>query len=1140
MNNESGFTLIEAVVSLMIVGVLAALAGMSIVTGTKGYVQTRENLHLAQKAQVTMARVYRELMELTNIVAVGGGSEPWVIFDNPQGRQAIGRVGDTLRLYSLDAAKMNLDGETGDLLVDQIAGFSLSYFQGPITWTITDDIELLSAVRVGFDLQRQEGSQSILNFSTTVYPRNNNNVGGAPPPPESIPMTASQYACLITTSSSKIPLPDQARIGLWVVENLPTLLIVILSVITVYIARIPKKHKVLAVFLTGLLERRHMLEREKGNVLVGLVVTMLIFSALGAGMLSLTSSSTTGQVAANNDTKAYYVAESGFRYAASEFLNTNDTATPGVEDDRNRKLDELNGNTYNLSDNDGQFRLEIYPYFLTTQNWISDTTRAVKIPGSRPSNFTIPASGKIRINFQTYTYTSFSAYSATTGEFSGLSPGLPAAVPTDTTVKLVAIAPSGQPFVKNGDLNLTSTTADIFPELQGKFSITGIDDIKFGYIRREGSTLIGIFNADNPADDSFNTTLSASTDVIAEPFLQVRSIGTAGEGALAASRVIVYNTPLPSESPGLIKALFYDDFSDDSNLNTPTYGAFSTVGIGGDSALKVTTTQSSSLGLKSSLVSVNWTSTNVNFASAHKSTGRYLSYDAQAKLGVDSFPIPGSEGNWTDGFEDGTDPNGIPKYFMSGILFRLDQNLNTYGIGLTRGSTATDPTPDNIDNNLVPVDQVPLVALWQQTGDGTSRNWLAYSILQANVLLTNGAEDGEESVMISSDTWSRINQEFSGWAPAHTGEYGWKDTADGSNYLPDQNTDLQNPSNYLETLPLTITGESGVRLSFWHQAEIDDTQGDFLVVMYQEDGGTWNEVVRFTEQRLDPFQKETLFIDGLTGDLLKIRFFIVAQPTSGGQKGWWIDDIEITSRNFVDILDSADNAEITLMVRVIEAAVIDFTNGGTNEIEAGDTVTQSNGTVFGKVVFAPVLESGTSWAGGNAAGMLWLNKTSDTPFTGGSLYVGGSEVATVTNYKDRTNLIKVYFNSANPNDTDPPFNDAYDDLRKANGRGTLRWPANEGQITDDTNDHFTLLQWDPNNINTAVASPPEVLMDEKGRYSILSVDTLFSPSDTYFPVTRPELGLFALGHGATRIYFDDLGVQLYMISGSGFLQPVQQ
>ncbi len=49
--------------------------------------------------------------------------------------------------------------------------------------------------------------------------------------------------------------------------------------------------------------------------------------------------------------------------------------------------------------------------------------------------------------------------------------------------------------------------------------------------------------------------------------------------------------------------------------------------------------------------------------------------------------------------------------------------------------------------------------------------------------------------------------------------------------------------------------------------------------------------------------------------------------------------------------------------------------------------------------------------------------------------------------------------------------------------------------------------------------------DYDGRYSIIITDTLTSPT-TYFPFTRPEIGLQVAGHGGANVYFKDYGVKL--------------
>ena len=57
------------------------------------------------------------------------------------------------------------------------------------------------------------------------------------------------------------------------------------------------------------------LQDQKGSVLVVLVIAIIIFALLGAAMLSLTSTSAVNQVLAYSSSRAYYLAESGFRYA---------------------------------------------------------------------------------------------------------------------------------------------------------------------------------------------------------------------------------------------------------------------------------------------------------------------------------------------------------------------------------------------------------------------------------------------------------------------------------------------------------------------------------------------------------------------------------------------------------------------------------------------------------------------------------------------------------------------------------------------------------------------------------------------------------------------------------------------------------
>jgi prepilin-type N-terminal cleavage/methylation domain-containing protein len=53
---NGGFTLIEIVISLVVAGILAAIAGMGIVSAISGYAAVRENVSLSQKMQLAVTQ----------------------------------------------------------------------------------------------------------------------------------------------------------------------------------------------------------------------------------------------------------------------------------------------------------------------------------------------------------------------------------------------------------------------------------------------------------------------------------------------------------------------------------------------------------------------------------------------------------------------------------------------------------------------------------------------------------------------------------------------------------------------------------------------------------------------------------------------------------------------------------------------------------------------------------------------------------------------------------------------------------------------------------------------------------------------------------------------------------------------------
>ena len=160
MKKESGFTLLEIILALVIFSIIVAVAGLGLVTGVKGYVFARQNAHSAQKAQMALARITREFQELYDITAAGTDS---VTFESSSGNHTI----------ALNNNEILIDGDT---LIDGIKsnGFTLNFYKDDESEWVqgTDDIEALTDIEIKINMTRNDVSTGSLPFETFVHPRN--------------------------------------------------------------------------------------------------------------------------------------------------------------------------------------------------------------------------------------------------------------------------------------------------------------------------------------------------------------------------------------------------------------------------------------------------------------------------------------------------------------------------------------------------------------------------------------------------------------------------------------------------------------------------------------------------------------------------------------------------------------------------------------------------------------------------------------------------------------------------------------------------------------------------------------------------------------------------------------------------------
>jgi prepilin-type N-terminal cleavage/methylation domain-containing protein len=183
-SDKQGFTLIEMIVVLVIMGIVAVVLVNVIVYSMQAYIFARNADQLSQKAQLAMARIKIELTDNTNVSTATSTQITYTVPKSAAPPSCTTAAGCqyTLLLSGTQVTLQDVTNSgTAQVLIDGLTAGNngnnfLNYYQSDGTaWATTNGFSSLNKIVVNFYLNNDTGSGVVIpvSYEGSINPRAN-------------------------------------------------------------------------------------------------------------------------------------------------------------------------------------------------------------------------------------------------------------------------------------------------------------------------------------------------------------------------------------------------------------------------------------------------------------------------------------------------------------------------------------------------------------------------------------------------------------------------------------------------------------------------------------------------------------------------------------------------------------------------------------------------------------------------------------------------------------------------------------------------------------------------------------------------------------------------------------------------------